>query len=479
MTSIAERIAYSLPGSSFELEQLVRLVGIEETDRIPTAAVTTRGRARLLINPAFVAEHCRSDEHLFLLVMHEMWHVLLGHTTLYRRTSALHDIAFDAVINAGLARQHPGPAYRGFFEATNPADAFPGLLLRPPVGWPDRPDYHPGVGPDWVPRILAQLYPRPKSPVCEPTYEELVKLLEDYVDERVRTIEELAAGVTLLGEHVGEDCGPGGPGGHGGGHAAADELLGGDPMSDPLFGEVVRRIVGKWPPPPRSLAGRDAGGELRTSWVGGGAAGPDARSVFRRALTRALEPNRGGERERRRRLERVTVGPGPLPNPADRTLHAKRRLVGSAVLANQQVTLPVRGQDVPQRALVYLDVSGSMSSILPDLVDLLVPAARRRLITVRQFSTRVAPLSADELAAGQLTTTQGTHIDCVLEDAATRLERRMVIVTDGYVGTPAPHLLAGLRARGVEVTCVLPDGGWRSDVDSWSHVVELPGVVDR
>jgi hypothetical protein len=267
--------------------------------------------------------------------------------------------------------------------------------------------------------------------------------------------------------------------GTGAGRGAADELLGGDPMSDPLFGEVVRRIVGKWPPPPRSLAGRDAGGELRTSWVGGGAAGPDARSVFRRALTRALEPNRGGERERRRRLERVTVGPGPLPNPADRTLHAKRRLVGSAVLANQQVTLPVRGEDVPQRALVYLDVSGSMSSILPDLVDLLVPAARRRLITVRQFSTRIAPLSADELAAGQLTTTQGTHIDCVLEDAATRLERRMVIVTDGYVGTPAPHLLAGLRARGVEVTCVLPDGGWQSDVDSWSHVVELPGVVDR
>jgi hypothetical protein len=201
--------------------------------------------------------------------------------------------------------------------------------------------------------------------------------------------------------------------------------------------------------------------------------------VFRRALTSALEPDRSGARQQRRQLQRVTVGPGPLPNHADRTLHAKRRLVGPDVLANQQVSLSVRGQAVAQRALVYLDVSGSMSSMLPDLVDLLVPAARKRLITVRQFSTLVAPLGITELASGHLTTTQGTHIDCVLEDAAQRKERRMVIVTDGYVGAPAPHLLAALRARGVKVISVLPQGGWRSDLDGWSDIVELPGVVDR
>jgi len=277
--------------------------------------------------------------------------------------------------------------------------------------------------------------------------------------------------VTLLGEHCDVD-GTGGHGDHG-------ELFGGDAMSDPLFGEIVRRIVEKWPPPPTSLAGRDAGGEPRTSWVGGGAAGDDARRAFRRVLTRALEPDRRGERREHRDLRRVTVGPGPLPNAADRTLHAKRRLVGANVLANQQVSLAVRGQDVAQRALVYLDVSGSMSALLPDLVDLLVPAARRRLITVRQFSTVVAPIGVDELTSGQLTTTQGTHIDCVLEDAAARHERRLVIVTDGYVGTPAPRLLAALEARHVTVISVLPPGGWRDDVAGWSDVVELPGLVGR
>ena len=136
MSGLAERLARCLPGASFELETLVRLVGIEETEAIPTAAVTCRGRARLLINPRFVAEHCRRDEHLFLLVMHELWHVLLGHTTLYARPTPDHNIAFDAIINAGLTRQHPAPAYRGFFDVLNPPDVFPALLLRPPLGWP-------------------------------------------------------------------------------------------------------------------------------------------------------------------------------------------------------------------------------------------------------------------------------------------------------------------------------------------------------
>jgi hypothetical protein len=54
-----------------------------------------------------------------------------------------------------------------------------------------------------------------------------------------------------------------------------------------------------------------------------------------------------------------------------------------------------------------------------------------------------------------------------------------VIVTDGYVGTPAPRLLAALEARHVTVISVLPPGGWRDDVAGWSDVVELPGLVGR
>ena len=64
-------------------------------------------------------------------VRRRLWHVLLAHTRLYPRPTTAHNIAFDAIINAGLSRRFPGREYRGFFERLYPADEFPARLLRP------------------------------------------------------------------------------------------------------------------------------------------------------------------------------------------------------------------------------------------------------------------------------------------------------------------------------------------------------------
>ena len=135
--SLGERIARCLPGASFELEALVRLVGIEETSTVSTAAVSCGQRTRLLVNPAFVAEHCVRDEHLFLLVMHEMWHVLLGHTTLFPAVTPTHNFIFDAVINGLLCRMFPAREHTALFTEFYDARNFPMCLLRPPPGWPE------------------------------------------------------------------------------------------------------------------------------------------------------------------------------------------------------------------------------------------------------------------------------------------------------------------------------------------------------
>ena len=101
---LAGRLVSCLPAATFELETLCRLTDIVATREVPTAAVECVERPRLLINPDFVATYCTRDEHLFLMVMHELWHVLLAHTRLYPRTTPVRNVAFDAVINAGLAR---------------------------------------------------------------------------------------------------------------------------------------------------------------------------------------------------------------------------------------------------------------------------------------------------------------------------------------------------------------------------------------
>jgi predicted metal-dependent peptidase len=121
-TDLEQRLASCIPGGTLELEAFVRLVEIRETTEIPTAAVTTGATSRLLLNPEFIEKYCATDEHLFLLVMHELWHVLFAHTRLSTRPTVAENIAFDAIINAELTRQFPQIQYRGFFEAINPSD---------------------------------------------------------------------------------------------------------------------------------------------------------------------------------------------------------------------------------------------------------------------------------------------------------------------------------------------------------------------
>src|SRR5215831_9397043 len=115
MTDLERRVLNAVPAAAFEMNTLLSLLHIEETDAVPTASISCERRPVLRINPTFIRERCRTDEHLFLLVMHELHHVLLGHTRLFPRASRAHNIAFDAVINAMLVARFPADAHRSFF----------------------------------------------------------------------------------------------------------------------------------------------------------------------------------------------------------------------------------------------------------------------------------------------------------------------------------------------------------------------------
>ncbi len=454
--ALAARLVACLPAASFEMETLCRLVAVTASRGVPTAAVSCGDRPRLLVNPDFVATHCQRDEHLFLLVMHELWHIILAHTTVYPRVTPAHNIAFDAVINAGLARQFQSPEYRGFFEAINPTDDFPGLLLRPPEGWPTAPVY-PEVTPR-VGRILRQLYPPPLPPGAEeqsamPTYEEIVELLAAV---------PLEGGATLLGDH---------------GDPEGEERL----TRAGALADVVRDIVSRWPPPPFPLGGRDAGGEQRGWEMTRADPAAAARSAFARILLRLLGPRPGSGRRRRARVE-VQGGSGVLPNPRDRMAPARRLLGCPGSLWAQPTPVPCRVPDPARATLVYLDVSGSMAAVLPHLVGLLVPYVAARRATVTQFSTEVSPLTLADLQRGELTTTYGTSVDPVLRHAlADRAARRVLVVTDGYTGRPGAEVAAAVAARGLRVHVVLPaERAFRDDLaDVAASMTVLPPITRR
>lgn len=440
---LERRIEGCLQAGSLELETFVRLIGVVETTDVPTASIVCEGRARLFVNPEFVALRCERDEHLYLLVMHELWHVLLGHGGLFDERTHAHDIALDALINAGLSRQHPGPEFRGFFEAINPADEFPWLLLRAPVGWPHEPHYDV-PGPTGTREILRRLYPPPGERVVEPLYREIVDLI---------ATQPTSATGTLLGDH-----------------SSPAQGRHGNPMNDPLLRGVLQDVAGSWGP--ELAIGGAAPAELV---VPPGEVRARARRVLAQVVREASRPCATGVTARRRRR-----GSGrsvlPMPSAYDRTAPARSALSGlTPVLHAQPVPRP-RCNDRSQ-ALAYLDVSGSMVRYLPVLLAVLKGPVSRGEILLQQFSTEVAPLTLAELKRGEVMT-GGTSIDRVLQDLADRPNSRALIVSDGMFTVGDRQLIVRLAQRGVKAWLCLPEGVKSPDLGDLSHeVVRLPELL--
>jgi hypothetical protein len=424
---IIRRLLASLPAASFEMEAFSRLAGIVASRRIPTAAVECTSRPRLLINPDFVAKYCARDEHLFLLVMHELWHILLAHTSLYSRVTKAHNIAFDAIINSTLSRLFSTAPYQGFFDVLNPADQFPHMLLRPPEGWPDKPLYRDDVGPVGTARVMRQLYPPGGNNLVHPHYSEILALIRQ--DMKDRGIPE---NVILLGDHDGK------------------------PDYDaPFLGDMMNEMLERWPSHVLDYLPNQTGSPWRINRQ------PTVqlvRQTFASILRRVCDAANQQQYLRQRTPLPTPGGRGVLPNAADRLRPARRQLGIESLLWEQATPRNTRTMMPHAASFIYLDVSGSMGSMLPYLVDLLLPFMARGQAQVYQFSTCVAPLSLHDLKQNQLHTSGGTAIRCVTEHLMEHLRRvrRVLILTDGFTGHPAPDHLQRLQEAQTRVHVVLP-----------------------
>ncbi|MCD6681668.1 MAG: VWA domain-containing protein [Burkholderiaceae bacterium] len=435
--ALRDRIHACVPVTGQAFAKLLSLLSIEVSDEIPTASVTTGARSSMLVNPEFVARHCRTDEHLSMLVLHELYHVLLGHTRLYPRATPAQNWAFDCLINAQLCRLFPSARYTTFFTQFTQQASGPVVLLAPPPGWdpdPHRPHETRAqqlvcYGEGSAALLLEETHWRLYSDESVTT-EELYRWLE-----RAAVAGELE-NAPLLGNHdpTGTDVDA--------------TLLHPDALRE------IRDIVARWPMI-ELRSGRDQGGEMRRDRITLAERRSHATRVLRRAIAQAASRSGSGLAQR---TAATTV---PTLSPFDRG-HDRRaavqRVLGFEPLLWSDASSVVQRSSV-ERVRVYLDLSGSMSGVLPALYAALVGCLDLVEPVVLGFSTGIAPLTHAQLRAGVRLSTGGTDIDAVTDHLLDAGVRHALVVTDGWVGKVPDEHRHQLARRGVKLVVAITDRG--------------------
>lgn len=448
---ISQRILSVMPAGTYAMHRFLDLVDVVIDELSPTACMEAGPQPRLHLNAKFVEEHCQTNEHLFLLVMHELRHLILGHTTLYTtHTTPAHNIAFDAIINATLCHDFNSFEYTSFFQSLNGTDSTAGRLLRPPEGWSDQvhdcswlnvrsPDI-PGLYGHRMSRkerwILHRLYYAAPPRV---TVQEIVDLL------RSKQKSGSCGCAVLLGDHGAS------------GDAESNSREGADAaaLRDPVVRSVVRDMADQW-----SRNGKNAGmGAEAVDYLL-----PKARDVRREflvALRRLMEKAGIFARDNGRiykwkpetaSFETRTV----LPEWRDRHAAAREMLLDTPPVLYQSWTERKTLRWSPfGECHVYLDISASMFDDLPWLAAALNPLETSGRCRVYVFSTIVDTVRRGRLHKDEMKNTFGTDINCVLKHALSfpeaKAPQKMVVLTDGYTRFPKPELAAEFQKRKMDV----------------------------
>lgn len=396
---LKERVFNLFPITHFGYLKLLSLLDIEPRTDIETAAITTGDQSVLQINMKFIEKHCQTDERFSMLILHEIMHLLLGHTRMYKRITPAQNIAFDAIINAHICRLFPQPEYTALFREFYSDTKLPEALLRPPDGWNDE-------NPQW--KLTGEAGELHKALYLsqDVTTSEILTIVEQFVVQ----IEGVAFPF-LLGSHPTETT------------KNSKSWIDADTLKE------MRNIVAKWPQEILKR-GRDDGGDIEELNIQADYPRKRAIKVLRKALLslfdfssphsviqRIHSVNREALLPWRTTKDRKGIIMEPLSSQPQ--LLWKGEILDKALSFSEPPTL-------------YIDVSGSMWAVLPLLYGAFGRLKSFINPTICIFSTEVVQISLLDLKKGKIITTNGTNISCVTRDMIARNIKRALIVTDGF-----------------------------------------------
>jgi hypothetical protein len=411
------------PRLALALEKLAGVASIGFAPGIGTAHIRlSNGRYRIELDPVFAKRELASGEDALFVLLHELSHKVRGDLVRFDGTRkrpplarAATNIVADIAVNSALC-EHFFPEGAAILERLYGTRSFPAILLLPPHqlvslfgeehGFPrtfaaatlDAVRKIPRrTAASLVSRVFATsgldagrahdladwyLSAWLDAPVFERALDTLLLLLDGTVEEEILLL--------LLGDHEGEP-----------GEGELDDL--GSELEESLRagegGETGEEEIDPVLPSRHATALQEA---IRHALEPDPS---DLRAATGFAPVRALVPSVG-------RRETFLLASHVWP------VFFKTRFAGQPT-------------DDTERAHVYVDVSGSTSTVQPFLYGLVIHAQELVAEPLYLFSTEVVPVSLAELLSGRVVTTRGTDFDCVIQHAAREGFRKILLVTDG------------------------------------------------
>lgn len=398
----------------FAVRAVLRILEVNFTDSVPTLAVSCEAQPRFLVNPDFIAQHCHTENHVKAVIVHEFLHVLLRHTESVGPLTRARHIAFDAVINAIICRTQ-GDEWASFFRSYYAQAEGIAKLLRPPNATEQL-------------ELCRKSNSSPISRAWQGLYDGslIADDIAELAEEVVRSQSQDAGSVSLPAEAEF----------HG-------DLIG---NHDELGGRLPNQITEALEQAMREMTGA---GIWRSQRAGLGHS--QALADLEQA---SKDPVRQWEKSTLEVLRRHV-----LPDPKARRTESETYSIQLPILSSVDRRAFVRAlwdpmlpqsrweSTVARRGAttqVYLDVSGSMNTEMPALIALLARLSGHIRRPFWAFSDEVVPA---RIKSGRLvtSTTGGTSMACVLRHIIETRPKAAVVITDGFIETLDPGLVAASR----------------------------------